>query len=130
MTCENQKCSGLKQIILKPSIIISNDLSRIRLLTYGRIMPPRRNPRLFNTNGAPAPPPPPPPTMDAATFQAAVIAAITAAMAQVSNNGSGGGVNSSTNGQNQGRSRECTYKDFSNSKPIPLNGTGGVMALS
>ena len=51
-------------------------------------------------------------------------------MAQMSNNGSGGGINSSTNGQHQGRSGECTYKDLTNSKPVSFNGTGGVMVIS
>ncbi|XP_023760140.2 uncharacterized protein LOC111908553 [Lactuca sativa] len=87
-------------------------------------MPPRRSTRKNST------PPPPPPAMDTAMFQAAVTAAVTASMAQISNNGSGGGINSSTNGLNQGRSGECTYKDFTNSKPIPFCGTEGVMDLS
>ncbi|KAL7615121.1 hypothetical protein Lser_V15G04828 [Lactuca serriola] len=68
--------------------------------------------------------------MDAAMFQTAVTAAVTAAMAQMSNNRSGGGTNNFTNGQSQGRSGVCTYKDYTNGKPIPFYGTGGVMALS
>ena len=90
-------------------------------------MPSRKTSR---KNPAATPPPPPPPTMDTSMFQAAVTTTVTATMAQISNNGSGGGTNSSTNGLNQGRSGECTYKDFTNSKPIPFSGTGGVMALS
>ena len=90
-------------------------------------MPPRRSTRRNSTS---TPPPPPPPIMDAVMFQTAVTAAVTAAMAQMSNNGSGGGTNSFTNGQGQSRSGVCTYKDFTNGKPIPFYGTGGVLALS
>ena len=90
-------------------------------------MPPRRSTRRNSTS---TPPPPPPPIMDTVMFQTAVTAAVTAAMAQMSNNGSGGGTNSFTNGQGQSRSGVCTYKDFTNGKPIPFYGTGGVLALS
>ena len=90
-------------------------------------MPPRRSTRRNSTS---TPPPPPPPIMDTVMFQTAVTAAVTAVMAQMSNNGSGGGTNSFTNGQGQGHSGVCTYKDFTNGKPIPFYGTGGVLALS
>ena len=63
-------------------------------------------------------------------FQATMTAIVTAAMVPMSNNGWGGGINSSTNGQHQGRSAECTYEDFTNSKLISFNRTGGVIALS
>ncbi|XP_052622350.1 uncharacterized protein LOC128127712 [Lactuca sativa] len=35
----------------------------------------------------------------------------------------------SNHGESQGYSRECTYKDFMNAKPLNFNGTGGVMIL-
>ncbi|KAL7614413.1 hypothetical protein Lser_V15G05957 [Lactuca serriola] len=90
-------------------------------------MPPRRS--THHVNNA-APPPPPPPSTDNATLIATITDAVIAAMAQMSNNGSGRGVNISTNGQRQGRSGDCTFKDFTNSKPISFNGSGGIMALS
>ena len=90
-------------------------------------MPPRPN---LRPRSGTIPPPPPPPSTENAALIAAVTAAVTVTMAQMSNNGSGGGVNSSTNGQRPGRSGDCTYKDFMNSKPITFNGAGGIMALS
>ncbi|KAL7582667.1 uncharacterized protein LOC128129149 [Lactuca sativa] len=91
-------------------------------------MPPHRSTR--HVNNATPPPPPPPPSMDNAALIAVVTAAVTATMVQMSNNGSESGVNSSTNGQHQGRSGDFTFKDFTNSKPITFNGSRGIMALS
>ncbi|KAL7593729.1 hypothetical protein Lser_V15G32913 [Lactuca serriola] len=97
-------------------------------------MPPRRNPRCGGAVGAapPPPPPPPPPQCDPVMFQAAVIATVAATMSQISTNNMGGvsnGPTNSNNGDSQGRSRECTYKDFTNAKPKTFNRSGGVIAL-
>ena len=43
-------------------------------------MPPRGNPRRFNTQATRSPPPPPPPQFDVAILQAVVTAAVYAAM--------------------------------------------------
>ena len=53
-------------------------------------------------------------------------------MSQISTDGArriGSGMNISTQGDSQGRSRECSYKDFTNGKPDSFNGSGGVIAL-
>ena len=78
-------------------------------------------------------PGPTPPEIDSAAFQAAVSAAVTAAIAQI-HQGNNGGVNgqgakSSNNGINQGPTKTCSYKDFTNANPRTFNGTGGVIAL-
>ena len=90
-------------------------------------MPPRRSAR---TNATP--PPPPPLTYDPTMVQAAITAAVAAALSQINSNANGG-TGSSTNhpnrGTGQGHVRECTYKEFSNSKPKTFNGSGGVIAL-
>ena len=92
-------------------------------------MPPR--PNLRPRTGT-VPPPPPPPTYDPAMVQAAITAAVTIALSQINSNGNGG-IGSSTNHSNRGTGhgqvRECTYKEFSNTKPKNFNGTGGVIAL-
>ena len=78
-------------------------------------------------------PGPTPPEVDSTAFQAAWSAAVTAAMAQLhqGNNGGGNGqgAGSSNNGMNQGPTKTCTYKDFTNAKPRTFNGTGGVITL-
>ena len=93
-------------------------------------MPPRKRPRPSG-NSAP-PPPPPPPEFDPVMFQAAVTAAVAAAMSQMGTNGSGGsgsGNANSNQGDSTGRIKECSYKDFTNGKPDPFDGSGGVIAL-
>lgn len=71
--------------------------------------------------------------MDSAVFQAVVTAAVVAIVAQISTNGANGignGTNNSNQGESQGRPRECPYKDFTNYKPKPLNGSGFVIAFT
>ncbi|XP_023765551.1 uncharacterized protein LOC111914038 [Lactuca sativa] len=94
-------------------------------------MSPRRNPRRGEA-AVTAPPPPPPPLFDPAMFQAAIAAAVAVVIAQINPINSGGassGASNSNNGDGQGCSRECTYKDFTNAKPKTFNGSGGVIAL-
>ncbi|KAL7581886.1 hypothetical protein Lser_V15G47382 [Lactuca serriola] len=78
-------------------------------------------------------PEPNPPEFNSVAFHAAVSAAVTAAMAQ-NHQGNNGGVNgpgpgSSNNGMNQGPTKTCSYKDFTNAKPRTFNGTGGMITL-
>lgn len=93
-------------------------------------MPPRKRPRPSSST---APPPlPPPPQFDPTMFQAAVAAAVAATMSQICTNsdgGSGSGATPSNQGDSSGRTRECTYKDFTNGKPDTFNGSGGVITL-
>ena len=102
-------------------------------------MPPRRNPRRNPNNETPIPPPPPPPQppqplppFNTTMFQAAFTAAVAAAMLAINTpapSGSGTGAHPSNHGESHGHPWECTYKDFTNSKPRNFNGTGGVMVL-
>ncbi|XP_023735632.2 uncharacterized protein LOC111883543 [Lactuca sativa] len=72
------------------------------------------------------------PQFDPVMFQATVTAAVAVAMSQINTNNAGGAINGPTNSNNrdsQGRSRECTYKDFTNAKPKTFNGSGGLIAL-
>ncbi|XP_052621623.1 uncharacterized protein LOC128127226 [Lactuca sativa] len=93
-------------------------------------MPPPRSARCterMQTNS-----PPPPPQYDPIMFQAAATSAVAAAMSQINTDGArrtGSSINISTQGDSQGRSRECSYKDFTNGKPDSFNGSGGVIAL-
>ncbi|XP_023743333.1 uncharacterized protein LOC111891507 [Lactuca sativa] len=89
-------------------------------------MPPQRYNRRKSNSSTPLPRPPFP-EMDNVVFQGAV----TAVVSQISSssNRCGNGTNSSNQSENQGHLRECTYKDFVNYKPKPLNGIGGVIAL-
>ena len=78
-------------------------------------------------------PGPTPPEVNSAAFQAAVSVAVTATMAQI-HQGNNGGVNgqgagSSNNGINQGPTKTCSYKDFTNAKPRTFNGTRGMITL-
>ena len=86
-------------------------------------MPPRKS-----TRRNPPPPPPPPSAIDTTTLNAAVATA----MAQYhSTDASRGGTPvNSTQGELLVRSRECSYKDFTNCKPKSFKGTGGVIDLS
>ncbi|XP_023766303.1 uncharacterized protein LOC111914829 [Lactuca sativa] len=83
-----------------------------------------------------APPPlPPPPQINLATFQLSVSATVIATLAHINNNGAnrGGsrnGTGSYNHGVTQGLQRACTYKEFTNGKPRPFNGSGGVIALT
>ncbi|XP_023732133.1 uncharacterized protein LOC111879939 [Lactuca sativa] len=93
-------------------------------------MPPRKRPR--PSSCAAPPPPPPPPQLDPAMFQAAVVAAVAAAMSQIGTNGNGGsgsGATPSNQGDSSGRTKECTYKYFTNGKPNTFNGSGGIITL-
>ncbi|XP_023735891.2 uncharacterized protein LOC111883799 [Lactuca sativa] len=97
-------------------------------------MSPRRNPRRGGATGAAPPPPlpPPPPQFDPVMFQAAVTTVVATAISQINTNNAGGASNGPTisnNGDSQGRSRECTYKDFTNAKPKAFNGSRGFIAL-
>ena len=88
------------------------------------------SPRRYNQrkNDTTEPPPlPPPPKMDTAVT---VVVAVDVAQISSSNNGGGKGTNSSNQSENQGHPRECTYKEFTNCKPRPFNGSGGVIALA
>ena len=96
-------------------------------------MPPRRNPKRNPNNETPIPPPQPPtPQFDTTTLNAVVAAAVAIAMAQYHSSGSTGGGTPVQSIQVEApvRSRECSYKDFTNCKPLSCNGTGGVIALS
>ena len=65
-------------------------------------------------------------------FQAAVTVAVVAALSHINaggTSGSGADPHPSNLVEGHERSRECTYKDFSNAKPRTFNGTGGVMVL-
>ena len=78
-------------------------------------------------------PEPNPPEIHYVAFQAAVSAAVTAAMTKI-HQGNNGGVNGpgagiSNNGTNQGPTKTCSYKDFTNAKPRTFNGTGGMITL-
>ena len=89
-------------------------------------MPPKKKSR---PSGSTAPPPP---QFDPIMFQAAVTAAVAAAMSQMGTNGSGGfgsGNTNSNQGDSTGRTKECSYKDFTNGKPDSFDGSGGVIAL-
>ncbi|XP_052625865.1 uncharacterized protein LOC128132900 [Lactuca sativa] len=78
-------------------------------------------------------PEPTPLEINSATFQAAVSAAVTAALAQIHNGNNSGrngqGAGSSNNGMNQGPTKTCSFKDFTNAKPRTFNGTGGMITL-
>ena len=98
-------------------------------------MPPRRNPRRNPNNETPPPPPPQPPTpqFDTTALNAAVAVAVATTMAQYHASGStrGGGTPvNSIQFEAPVRSRECSYKDFTDFKPLSFKGTGGVIALS
>ena len=73
-------------------------------------------------------PGPTPPEINSAAFQAAVSAAVTTAMAQIhqGNNGGGNGqgTGSSNNGINQGPTKTCSYKYFTNTSHEPLMAQG------
>ena len=90
----------------------------------------KRNPLITPTQ--PPPPPLPPPQYKPAALQAVVSAAVVATLAQfsMSDNSRGGTTIHSTQGDALVCSRECSYKDFTNCKPIFFNGTGGIIALS
>lgn len=79
-------------------------------------------------------PPPPPSNINTAAFQAAVSTTVTIVLAHIHNGKNRGGngqrTGSSNHGVNQGPTRTCTYKNFTNAKPRTLNGTGGVIALT
>ena len=65
-------------------------------------------------------------------FQVAVTTVVAAAMSYINTPGASGagvGAHPSNHGESHGHPRECTYKYFSNAKPMTINGTGGVMAL-
>ena len=97
---------------------------------YNRKMPPRRSAR--RTGGTKTNPPLPPPQYDPVMFQTAVTAAVAAAMSQISTDGTRrtrSGTNNSTQGESQGRSREYSFKDFTNGKPDSFNVSGGVITL-
>ena len=91
-------------------------------------MPPRKSTR----RNPPPPRPPPPPVIDTAALNAAVAAAVATAMAQYhsTNNSQGGTPVESTHAEIHVRTKECSYKDFTNCKPKSFYGTGGVIALS
>lgn len=91
-------------------------------------MPPRKPTR----HNPPPPPSPPPSAIDTAALNAAVAAAVATTMAQYhSTDASRGGTPvNSTQGELLVRSRECSYKDFTNCKPKSFKGTDGVIALS
>ena len=93
-------------------------------------MPPRKSPR--TSNNPASPPPPPPAVIDTAALNAAVATAVETAMAQYhSSDASRGGTPvESIPIEIPVRSRECSYKDFTNCKPKPFYGTGRVIALS
>ncbi|XP_052627535.1 uncharacterized protein LOC111907768 [Lactuca sativa] len=93
-------------------------------------MPPHRSAR--RTERTQTNSPLPPPQFVPVMFQAAVTAAVAAAMSQISTDGArrtGSGINVSTQGDSQGRSKECSYKDFTNGKPASFNGSGCVIDL-
>ena len=91
-------------------------------------MPPRRNPRCFNTQATGTPPPLPPPQFDAAILQAAVTATVSAAMERynttVTNETSDGVIT-----HNHVHLKECSYKEFRNCKPKAFDGTEGVLTM-
>lgn len=91
-------------------------------------MPPRKSTRC----NPPPPPPPPPSTIDKEALNVAVATTVAIAMAQYHSTGaSGGGMTvHSTQGEILVRSRECSYKDFTNFKPKSFKGIGGVISLS
>ena len=96
-------------------------------------MPPRWNPRRNLNNETPIPPPQPPtPQFDTAALNAVVAAVVVTTMAQYQSSGSVGGGTPVQSVQVEApvRSRECSYKDFTNCKPLSFKGTGGVIALS
>ncbi|XP_023766456.1 uncharacterized protein LOC111914987 [Lactuca sativa] len=74
-----------------------------------------------------------PPEIKSAAFQAVVSDAVTAALAQIHNGNNGAsngqGARSTNQGTNQGSTRTCTYKDFTNTKPRTFNRTGGIITL-
>ena len=86
-----------------------------------------RRPICRNHNATP--PPPPPPEMDSAAFQAAVTVALDHIHHGNNDGGNGQGARSSNQGMNQGPTRTCSYKDFTNAKPRTFNRTGGVITL-
>ena len=96
-------------------------------------MAPRINLRRNLNNETPPPPPPQPPTpqFDTTTLNAAVAMAVATAMAQYHSSGSTGGGTPVQSIQVQAlvRSRECSYKDFTNCNPLSFKGTDGVIAL-
>ena len=85
-------------------------------------MPPRRNPRRNLNNETPPPPPPQPPTpqFDTAALNVVVAVAVATTMAQYQSSGSVGGGTPVQSVQVEApvRSRECSYKDFTNCKPF------------
>ncbi|CAH1452086.1 unnamed protein product [Lactuca virosa] len=91
-------------------------------------MPPRRSTR----RDPPVTATPPTPQIDTAALNVAVAAAVAIAMAQYhSTSASGDGTPVHSNhGEAPVRLRECSYKDFTNCKPLSFKGTGGVIALS
>ena len=96
-------------------------------------MPPHRNPRRNLNNETPIPPPQPPtPQFDTTALNAIVVTAVATAMAQYHSFGSTGGGTPvlSTHGEILVRLKECSYKDFTNCKPLSFKGTGGVSAFS
>lgn len=93
-------------------------------------MPPRK--RLRPSGSTTPPPPTPPPQFDPVMFQATITAAVAAAMSQIGTNGTGGagsGATNSNHGDSTGRTRECSYKDFTSSKPDSFNGSESVITL-
>ena len=89
--------------------------------------------RLIRKNHNATPPSPPPLEVKSTTFQVAVSTAITVALAHIHNGNNGGGNGQGTGslnqGMNQGPTKVCTYKDFTNAKPRLFNGTGGMITL-
>ena len=94
-------------------------------------MPPHRSTRL-NPPITPTQPPLPPPQLDPTALQVAVVAAVVTALAQFRASGTSGGrtVVHCTQGDVPVRSRECSYKEFTNSKLRAFNGIGGIISLS
>ena len=90
----------------------------------------KRPPHRSNRHTTPITPIPSP-QIDAETLNTAVDTAVATAMAQYHpTNSRGGGTHvHSTQGEVPVRSRECSYKDFTNCKPLSFNGNGGVITL-
>lgn len=95
-------------------------------------MPPKWRPNRKNNN-PPTDPSSPPPQYDPTVFQAAVTAAMAAAMSQINASGTSGvgsGAPTSNLSDSHGHTMECTYKDFTNSKPQSFDDTRGVIAIT
>ena len=69
--------------------------------------------------------------MDSDVFLVAVSVAVTVALAHINHDTNGGGNGNGAGSPNQGdnprHQKTWTYKDFTNSKPRPFNGSGGLI---